>query len=85
MELAGRNMGMPSASSSHAAPPVNQMLMQQLQAMIAANPSYLTSGIPNSLISQIVAATALSQQQQQQQQQAKIHQPFLVSVHPALL
>ncbi|XP_050080016.1 protein strawberry notch isoform X1 [Anopheles maculipalpis] len=34
----------------------NQLMLQNLQAMLVANPHYLTSGIPTQLISQIVMA-----------------------------
>ena len=34
----------------------NQLMLQNLQAMLVANPHYLTSGIPTQLLSQMVMA-----------------------------
>ncbi|XP_017462761.1 PREDICTED: protein strawberry notch isoform X2 [Rhagoletis zephyria] len=49
-----------SASSANAAAAVatpqvktNAMIMQKIQALVAANPSFLTSGIPNQLLAQL--------------------------------
>lgn len=42
-----------SAISSGGMPNQNQMLMQSIQALIAANPAFLTGGIPTKLLSQI--------------------------------
>lgn len=32
---------------------INQYVLQNIQALLAANPSFLTSGIPNKLLSQM--------------------------------
>lgn len=42
----------------------NQIMLEQLKALVAANPHYLTSGIPTNLLSQIWMADAAKVQQQ---------------------
>lgn len=33
---------------------INAMVLQKIQALVAANPQFLTSGIPNQLLSQLL-------------------------------
>lgn len=33
---------------------INAMVLQKIQALVAANPEFLTSGIPNQLLSQLL-------------------------------
>lgn len=40
-------------SSGTVQPHFNQIMLQNLQSMLMANPSYLTGGIPNKLLSQM--------------------------------
>uniref|UniRef100_A0A336LWU2 CSON006682 protein n=1 Tax=Culicoides sonorensis TaxID=179676 RepID=A0A336LWU2_CULSO len=46
-------MALVGGSSSETGPHFNQLMLQNLQAMLIANPSYLTGGIPNKLLSQM--------------------------------
>ncbi|XP_064555465.1 protein strawberry notch isoform X2 [Drosophila montana] len=49
---------------------VNTMMLEKLQKLIALNPEYLTSGIPNHVMTQLfMQPMRMTQQQQQQQQQ----------------
>ncbi|EDS41324.1 conserved hypothetical protein [Culex quinquefasciatus] len=51
----------------------NQIMMEHLKALVTANPHYLTSGIPNNLLSQILMADPSKVQQHQQHQQAALN------------
>lgn len=55
-------MGYAGASHDSLSPQVNQMIIQHIQAMITANPSYLTSGIPNDLITKIISSGTMQRQ-----------------------
>lgn len=44
---------MGGGSSGGTVPHFNQIMLQNLQSMLMANPSYLTGGIPNKLLSQM--------------------------------
>uniref|UniRef100_A0A336KAW3 CSON006682 protein n=1 Tax=Culicoides sonorensis TaxID=179676 RepID=A0A336KAW3_CULSO len=51
--LTQMEMALVGGSSSETGPHFNQLMLQNLQAMLIANPSYLTGGIPNKLLSQM--------------------------------
>jgi hypothetical protein len=60
VELAGMNMGLGgfgalgmAAGNPNPMQHLNQFMLQSLQAMITANPSFLTGGIPNKLLNQM--------------------------------
>lgn len=53
----------------------NQIMLEQLKALVAANPHYLTSGIPTNLLSQIWMADTAKVQQQQQPMFNNLNQP----------
>lgn len=46
-------MALGGGSSRGTVPNFNQIMLQNLQSMLLANPSYLTGGIPNKLLSQM--------------------------------
>lgn len=46
-------MALGGGSSKGTIPHFNQIMLQNLQSMLMANPSYLTGGIPNKLLSQM--------------------------------
>lgn len=46
-------MGNATSSGSNAMQHINHFMLRNLQAMINANPSFLTGGIPNKLLSQM--------------------------------
>lgn len=46
-------MALGGGSSGGTVPHFNQAMLQNLQSMLMANPSYLTGGIPNKLLSQM--------------------------------
>ncbi|XP_032587917.2 protein strawberry notch isoform X2 [Drosophila mojavensis] len=58
---------------------VNTMMLEKLQKLISLNPEYLTSGIPNHVMTQLFMQPMRmpSQQQQQQQQQQQLQQQQL--------
>ncbi|XP_067635991.1 protein strawberry notch [Eurosta solidaginis] len=43
----------PSAAAATPLPKTNALIMQKIQSLVAANPSFLTSGIPNQLLAQL--------------------------------
>ncbi|XP_065082597.1 protein strawberry notch isoform X2 [Ochlerotatus camptorhynchus] len=49
----------------------NQIMLEQLKALVAANPHYLTSGIPTNLLSQIWMADAAKLNQPQEEEEAE--------------
>lgn len=57
VEMAGMGFGMSGAAGNpmgaNAMQHLNQFMLQNLQSLIAANPNFLTGGIPNKLLSQM--------------------------------
>lgn len=53
--MAGMDMGFGNLNQmgTGAMGQINQYLVQNIQTLLAANPNYLTSGIPNKLLSQM--------------------------------
>lgn len=51
-------LGTAAAPSATGPPNVNKIMMQNLQSLIAANPSFLTSGIPNELLTKMFNSTS---------------------------
>lgn len=49
----GGGLGGQAAGSANAMHHLNQFMLQNLQTLIAANPNFLTGGIPNKLLSQM--------------------------------
>ncbi|XP_017871882.1 PREDICTED: protein strawberry notch isoform X3 [Drosophila arizonae] len=57
---------------------VNTMMLEKLQKLISLNPEYLTSGIPNHVMTQLfMQPMRMPSQQQQQQQQQQLQQQQL--------
>ncbi|XP_035794307.1 protein strawberry notch-like isoform X2 [Anopheles albimanus] len=78
MEMTGLGLGGNSTLPANQPPPkdvssmvASQLMLQNLQAMLAANPHYLTSGIPTKLISQMWLADPSKLNQMPEEEEAE--------------